>query len=122
MSAAFPFRSFFKQEIGKSCLKFNVKTLTLTDDVNINYTDLTSIQKATNLASLTLKSKHLLLKCGSCVDDALKLNIAFVDTLCSLSSLVHIDIEGATFLWPNDILKVLESCKKLLFSHFHQSG
>ena len=69
MSAVwFSFGSFMQQEIGRSSLKYDLNELLITDEVKIHNFDLSSIQKAKNIVKLTIKSKHLLLKCHSYVD------------------------------------------------------
>ena len=118
MSDAF-IKSYFKREIGLNPLRFSLHALSITD-ADVNYDDLISLQSATHLTNLTLKSKYLLLKCDQStnISGAFSLNTAIVNTLCTLTALVFIDIERTTFLWPIHILTVLDLCKNVTYVAF----
>jgi hypothetical protein len=73
---------YFRRELGVRRLHVAIKTLTITY-VDVNFIAIESIQHATCLTTLILNSNFLLSKCDS-ISDAVKLNNAIVDTLCSL--------------------------------------
>ena len=104
------------REIGVNSPKYLLEILEITS-LHMQYSDLNAIQRATYLKSLTLKSKCLLLKCHS-IDDAVKLNTAFVKTFSCLTFIERISIEKTTYFWPAEILEILNCCTQLRFFAF----